>query len=162
MNELLAILDIGAECVDEKSSRDYGVYRAMDVMDKNNEHRMELLSKQIDMNNHLLKTQIIAHAIQSVRRDIQSGYSEDSFKYVTERGIQEDSMHIVVKILKAFQRGSAAYLPELDVLERNEFHARLSNQVHTLTGSKPKILFDQEKGRHAIYYSEIIDGWAVL
>jgi len=88
----------------------------------------------------------------------------NEFTYYESRGSIE-SGELVRKILFSFRRGFGHYLPDEAYLQQpyylrdeaekkksaSEFRTQLIDQIHALTGQKPRIV--AENSRFAIYYS---------
>lgn len=125
----------------------------------NLEERMASLEKQVTTQS---KMQSLEFAMDHTKLDSFQFYleSKDSYAYVQT----QQSCDFVTNILMSFRRNFGYYLPggtmtqiRRDDQERweksnEEFRNKLITQIHTLTGTKPRVVKEAD-GRHAIYYS---------
>jgi hypothetical protein len=114
----------------------------------NLEERTASLEEQV---SNQTKLQALAFAIDHAE--------QGSFTYRTYNSYStQQSSALIPGIVLSFRRNMGNYIPDGrsgegdESTQKKNFHEALINQIHSLTGTKPKIQMEAN-GKYAIYYS---------
>jgi hypothetical protein len=106
------------------------------------------------------KESILRWAIENCKVNEFTYHGDECDEYTMQSG------ELVREILFQFRKGNGRWLPATATLDRNYqylneadredavsfFHDELVDQIHELTGQKPRVVYD-EKGKYSIWYS---------